>query len=437
MVSFSVARAVALASALPIVFVAAEAGACGGPCTSPLLWDVLQGEGGPLVVTNFGLLTEAEGTWNLVCEETIGGLLLEARTSGQRALVSTDLGLFAQGEDSCEWGPGPRSDRSDWLLTYTTIAPQGEMAIEHLALVYDAQAQVINLEASSGAEFSVLRSFDADTSYRQLAATAGLGEVFVAGYTAQGRAWRITYSLDGADTWQEATPPFDDSTLALYLRYVDPEFPDEPIVLAQSTRGDADQIWRFSSETGQLSPLLTLTEDSIVVGVTVVGEWLWVAGRSTQAGSLYRARRGSGTFERVEGEHPAYSCLSSIGTTLFACVDDFTADSPFVLGTSEDEGATWTPRMKVEDLGKLTSCGAECTPTLQWLEQAYAAPSDDAADAGAPSSPAGDEPSPSRNRGCNVTDAGGYSRQFAGWAWWSLIGAGVLVSVARFWRQRH
>src|SRR5690606_458763 len=127
MVSFSVARAVALASALPIVFVAAEAGACGGPCTSPLLWDVLQGEGGPLVAANFGLLPEAAGRQDRLRSARSRWPALQACRLEARAQVDTDVAQIAKVAGSAALSPRPRSNRAHRRVAYAMHAAQGEM----------------------------------------------------------------------------------------------------------------------------------------------------------------------------------------------------------------------------------------------------------------------------------------------------------------------
>ena len=368
-----------------IAVMPAQAWACGGPCATPSLWDVQEQDGAPLVVTNFGLLTEGDTGWTLICEERIGGLILDARASGQRAFVSTDLGLFAQTGAACDWQPGPASQRSDWLLSYV-LAPTGadEPAI-HLALVYDPESQVTNLERAVDGAFEIVRPLEQGTSYRQLQSGPDMQSVFVAGYATEERTWNVTFSLDRGESWQDATPAFDNASVALYLRYVDPEFPTAALVLAQSTLERADELWRFDSSSGELSQLLVLNDEQVVSGVTAQGDWLWVAARNRQYGSLYRTRRDTLAFTQVVEEGPPYSCLSSIQGALYACVDDFTRESEFILGVSDDDGAHFRAHMTVEDLGKVIGCGTECSLTTDWLHSTYAVAGDSGVATDAPS----------------------------------------------------
>ena len=136
-----------------------------------------------------------------------------------------------------------------------------------------------------------------------------------------------------------------------------------------------------------MTELLTLSDGEVLGGLTALGDSLWVAGRREQGGSLYRADRRELEFSRVIEAGPAFACLQAHAGALYACVNDFTYESSFLLGRSSDDGASWQPVLTVEDLGHIEGCGPACSRTSDWLTNAFGAP---VGEAGAPQAAGGE-----------------------------------------------
>ncbi len=365
-----VALAVVLASALYTV----NASAC-GPCTAPELWGVQNLAGEPVVVTNFGLLSKEAGGWKLTCEERIGGLLLDVLGGSGAGLASTDVGLFTEQANACDWQAGPAVASNDWVFSLSLAGSSGAAASSAYALVIDSDTRELNVERSeAGLDFEVVKSFDSTSGYRELVAAGQPGSIFVAGYGQAPRAWRIAFSVDGGENWEEVLPEVDNEYATMRLQLVDPEQPHAVFFRAETVAGQGDEIWRFDADTQQSERLLTLEDGEIFGGMTLNEDSLWVAGRRRTAGSLYRAARADLEFERVVESGPAFECLSAHEGVFYACVNDFTYASKYLLGASMDEGKTWTPALTVEQLGEVDSCGAECMKTADWLHGAYGVP---------------------------------------------------------------
>lgn len=359
-----------------------DAQAC-GPCTTPELWDVQNLEGEPVVVTNFGLLSRDADGWRLTCEEAIGGLLLDAQGDAAESFVSTDSGLFQQSGGVCDWSSGPASVGNDWALSFSLSRVDEGEAPARYALVIDAETQELHVERSvPGQDFEVIHSFDRTSGYRELESAGDPAALFVAGYTNEPTQWNLAYSVDDGETWEETAPEeVDNAYSTLHLRLVDPAFPHAVFAQAETVAGLGHQIWRFDADSGAIEKILSLQDGEVFGGIALSGDTLWVAGRHRGGGSLYRADHATLEFSRVVDEGPPFECLAAHDGMLYACINDFTYASEFLLGGSTDDGATWTPLMTIGDLGTIAGCDDGCSVTVEWLRGSYGIT--DGADAGA------------------------------------------------------
>ncbi len=366
------ARALVVGVALiGALLVTPRAQACGA-CAIPELWE-LQDLGGELVlVTNFGLLAQHDGGWRVTCEEVFGGLLLAARGDGMEGWVSTDIGPFRRTGSVCEWAPRELQHAS-WAWRFALAGGDAAGATTRFALVIDAETQALHVErAQADADFRVVHSFESTSGFRDLVAGGQPASVFVAGFGAgPDRLWQVAFSLDAGESWETAVPEAPLETKWV-LRFVDPLLPRAVLVQSESVADKAQGLWRFDVASGAMTELLALSDGEAFAGLTVLGGSLWVAARGEAGGSLYRADREELAFERVIASAPPFACLAARAGALYACVNDFTLTSKFLLGRSDDEGQSWQPLLTVEDLGQVEGCGAACDRTLDWLRDAFA-----------------------------------------------------------------
>lgn len=379
------ARSLVLGLALlGAVLVAPRAEACGA-CAIPELWEV-QDLGGELVlVTNFGLLAQHGDGWRVTCEEVFGGLLLAARGDSSEGWVSTDIGPFRRTGSVCQWTPDMLQHAS-WAWRFALARGEAGGTTTRFVLVIDSETQALHVErARTDEDFRVVHSFESTSGFRDLVAGGEPASVFLAGFGAGAdRLWQVAFSLDAGEDWETVVPEAPLETKWL-LRFVDPLFPHAVLVESESVLDGAQGVWRFDAASGVMSEVLSLSDGEELAGLTVLGDSLWVAGRAEAGGSLYRADREALEFSRVVASAPPFGCLAAHAGALYACVNDFTLTSNFLLGRSDDEGRSWQPLLTVEDLGQVEGCGPECDRTLEWLSAAFGA-------AGAPgSSTAGGE----------------------------------------------
>lgn len=387
-----------------------RAHACSGPCTSPELWGLVPLDETPLVITNFGLLRPLEDGWQLTCEEVIGGILLAVESNDVEAVVSTDVGLFVADKDVCGFSPGPTSDRSSWFLDFAIAADSTPTNPHVLGLVSDATASVVNVELAQGNTFEVLHALGSQTAYRKVEASADFSSIVVAGYASQPRRWQLAWSTDSGNSWQEFTPEVVSSSASALLMGLDPSDDDRVFFQIQATDETPAELWSFERTTETATQLLVLEAGHAVTGLAFVGDEVWLSSKSSGGGGLYRAGLPDvAEFEAVIDDVPPLACLGLVGGEPYVCVEDYSIDSPFLLGKVNVETSGFEPLMRIGDLGKLKDCGAACARTHEWLDSVYGDGSSAGSDTNSNSSDVdgtGDTSTPSEPPPASTEDGG-------------------------------
>lgn len=314
---------------------------------------------------------------------------MDVQAQGAERFASTDSGLFTQSGSVCDWTSGPASASNEWLLSFSLSRSTANQDPAAFALVIDAETQEIHVERSAaGQDFTVVHTFDNLSGYREVEAGGDPASVFIGGYTYEPRTYNLAFSLDAGESWQELSPDVDNESTTMVLNFVDPDAPHAVFIEAETPVGQSDELYRFDADSGQIERVLTLGDAEVFGGMARGGDTLWVAGRHRGGGSLFRADRETLEFSLVSDSGPEFACLGADDSELFACVNDFTYASEFVVGRSADEGQTWTGLLTVTDLGQVTSCGGDCSTTMDWLHETFgplaaegAAPNTDATSA--------------------------------------------------------
>jgi hypothetical protein len=357
---------------LALALGSARALACGGPCNSPELWNVLPLGETPVVVSNFGLLSPtAKGDWQLTCEETIGDVILSVRSNGSLLVASTETGLYLSTADTCGYRPGPQSPTSSWFFDFAIAADSNADAPHLLGLVSEAATSSIHLESTTGGNFEVLHSFGSSVAYRRLEAAPDFSTLVVAGYASQPRRWKLALSRDFGATWREFEPTADSSSPSIALLGFNPAKPDHIYFQVQGTLERPAELWVFDAQSDTSTRLWTAPPAEAISGFAISDGQVWLATRGATSGGLYRTDVATPGALTSLGDAPPLACLGFVGGTLFACSADYTAKSPFLLARVDPTTAEFTPSLTIRDLGELQACGAECQTTLGWLHTLY------------------------------------------------------------------
>jgi MYXO-CTERM domain-containing protein len=332
-----------------------------GPCTFLDTLGVLlpPGEEKPVLVANFGLLREdGAGRIRFSCEAGLGGLAARARIAPWGELfLGSDDGL-ARASAGC---PAARPALAGQAVLDVAFDPGPPRRVWALT------PGAVQLSTDGGARFVPLARFAAGEAVFQLLAGSPL-------YAAGEREGRLLLarSDDGGATFTRAAaaPP----GIPLALLAVDP-------LLVAVRQGDADEVWRSTDGGGSWQRALALADGEILGGFAASPAALFVAGRrslldgAAPSARLYRSRDRGATFEAPLPSGPAgprYRCLGFKDDRLYACGGGAVNDDAFLLGSSRDEGASWTPLLTTEALAGPEPCvAAACAPTSEWLCDTY------------------------------------------------------------------
>lgn len=345
---------------------------CSGPCLEPEMKHVLQVDGQPTVLTNFGLLSDAGSSFHLVCEESMGGLLLDLKADSGGVYASTSGGLTRRAEDQCTWTSAHAGATTDWFLDFTLPSlPGGAPAAERFALGVATFSKDLHVQRAVGTDaFETVKEFAPASGYRTLVSGGDPAHVYVSGYTFLPRTWNLAISEDNGDTWREVSPDVDNTVATMVLLGIDPEHP-EHLLLKRQIDVTARELWRFNAATDNAELLFSVAEDETIVDLVMNGNTWVLAASNGATGTLYQSDDSGETFRVLQEDGPPYACFSQVNAAWYACVNDYSRDSDFIVGVSEDSGASWEPWLTVADLGRIRACEGPCTLTLNWLVASY------------------------------------------------------------------
>jgi photosystem II stability/assembly factor-like uncharacterized protein len=410
-----------------------------------------------LVITRatYGILPSYDDgrTWTFLCEDALGlpQMATEDPAMGlteQNALVvglQMPAGLEVSRDGGCNWtcAAGSLANESIVDIAVRPDAPDTVVALTNTPLPADAgggtYSQVFR-STDDGASWApigtpldpsvIATTIDvapSDAHRLYVSATRGFGPT---------RTASLFASTDDGATWTEWPAPLDPATeTSIYIGAVDPL--------------DADRVYLRTNGASRL--FMTVPSDggpSFQTVLTLTGEMLGFAlspdGSKIYAGSemdgLFVGARSSMTFLHqrsiVLGTEGGASdvhvqCLAARAGELWACADE---PSGFIVGMSEDDGATFSPKLHLDGVGAPIACASGAPISL-----ACSASADGSQCKGAPftnlcaavgCSPSASQPTRSAACGCGLVGAGHACGQLA---WLGALG---IVGLTRRKRSR-
>lgn len=371
-----------------------------GQCRSPDSMAVVLRPGSDDVIldANFGLVyTAPGGGWQYTCDDIFPGRVpYRTRIARDgRIFVPTMRGLFV-GSAGCGFtaATGAFADKAVYDVAFDPADPQRIWAVGNDAV---GVPHIVALSTDGGATFVAKYTFPMGLQMMQLAvAPTNAKMIYVAGFNSTRRPSEplvMALSTDGGDTWTV------DETVSMGVAAADQiaEFlgvsPADPnTVFVMVSNGQGDEIWRSTTQGRGLQKVLTLAdaEEWPRGGFSfgdADGKTLYVAGFDPlntgmqPPGSVYVSHDGGTTWERhaAGSAGPHYRCVGARAGKLYACGGDGMVGDQFYLGVSSDEGKSWSPMIRLPDIGGPNACVAsQCAATIGFLQTFRSA------DAGAP-----------------------------------------------------
>jgi hypothetical protein len=333
----------------------------------------------PTVLSNFGLLVSGERpqSWQLVCDDVYGKPVPELVWADRRGrfFAAPSSGL-RRSADGCTWADAGGAIGG---LAVVDVAFERDAPESVWALAGPERDRVLARSGDGGASFQIAHRFGDGHPYAQLRiAPSDSRRIYASGGTG-GSSW-LAASVDGGATWTVndlaggMVPP---PPSAFVLQAVSPE--DPQVLFFSLVDAYGDEIWR--SEDGGRSLQRVLKGGSrdwmtaLAFGAT--GQTVYAAAAVVPVidddprGRLYISRDGGrnwGAAVPAGADGPAYRCLQFSEGKLYACTNEDLLGQSFLVGVSPDEGRSWSPLLRVRDLGGVKSCvRSTCVASEAWL----------------------------------------------------------------------
>jgi MYXO-CTERM domain-containing protein len=261
----------------------------------------------------------------------------------------------------------------------------------------------VSLSTDGGVTFTVKYTFPPQLSFIRVAvAPSDPKIIYVTGFNGTKAPLVIGVSTDGGASWtvdENASMGVASSNQIVDFLGVAPDDPHTVYVMVTSGKGD--EIWKSSQSGKGLVKVLTLADQEEWprggFAFAETGKTVYVAGFDPlntgmqPPASLYISHDAGQTWQRriSPGTGPRYRCLGYRGGKLYACGGEQLSGDKFFLGSSTDEGVTWSSIVKLTDVTGPNQCVAQrCSMTVDFLLPFYGS------DGGAPARPDGGAPIP-------------------------------------------
>jgi photosystem II stability/assembly factor-like uncharacterized protein len=311
--------------------------------------------------TTFGLLLsrDAGSTWDWVCERAIGFSGAEDPSvvvaSNGNLVVGLSAGVSTSADGACLWRRDARSPRGvvDMALRTGSVETIYAIASEFASMV-EAGAPMYRsalfVSVDGGEHWSERSEFDPTLALQSVeVAPSTPGRVYVSAARSPGRATAayLLASDDDGRSWHEQPLALLPSERGAYIGAVSPV--DARRLYVRTSGPDVNRL--LVSDDG------ARTFREVLRGESLRGFALMDEGKTVFAGDKAGLHRASATDLRFEQRWPQpVQCLAGIGGALWACAS---MASGFVLGVSDDAGASFVPRLTFAGIrGPLACSGA-------------------------------------------------------------------------------
>ena len=342
--------------------------------------------------TTFGMLFshDAGQTWDWLCESAYmcqtNGICTPpqqdpaiALLNGGTVVAAEIEGLATSPDRGCSWSFVPGTAMVNAIDT--TRAPDGATAI----------ALVSNLvDGSLMHDSRVLQTVDAGKSWQPLPgvidptlvldtidlAPSNPQRIYVTGQVFGDDHATLLVSDDGGQSYQSHAIAFVAGEGGAYVAGVDPVAPDRVYVRTLGTSdGGAEQFSRLlvSNDAGQ-------SFNEAWTGDKLLGFALSKDGSRVYVGSALAGLEAANASDLVFTQKSALQvgCLATAGDTLYVCAigegnAQTVTGSAFIIGATLDEGASFTPLLRLETIHAPLDCApsttaAACVPQWPALE---------------------------------------------------------------------
>ena len=385
-----------------------------------------------VLATNFGLITtnDAGVTWDWVCEHGhgyLGAMYQRAAPPSRRLFAVAPAGLVFSDDTACSWSVA--SGLQEATVGDAFADPVNPARVLVLAAFIDPGGQAKNalfISTDGGATFGApAHVSQPNTTLASVEVSAANPDrIYMTSYTSVGAfASRLLRSDDAGATWTDSDITAMTGGRVARIAAVDPADPQRLYLRLTG----ADDAIGVSSDGGA-----TIRVPLVVgVGLTALlrranGQVL-VSALDVVQGALYRSIDGGESFLRLPSTLSIRALAERAGT-IYAAADYFS--DGFALGVSRDDGVSFQPLMKLDQVTGTRACGnlaSTCAPTCDMLVglNVFKTSTCRTTPGGGDGAAAGGPPPVGQGCGCGIGVASS-----------PLLGAAVLLLVIRRARRR-
>jgi len=325
-----------------------------------------------ILVTNFGVVLSDDGgqTWSWSCEREANafGTLYQLGPAPRRRLfaVASDHVVYSD-DATCSW------QIAGGLLAgqqTTDVFPDPTNADRVLAVGVATGVGTVFASADGGATFGSMlyQASGGDVVTSVEIAGSDPRVVYVALFGADGSP-KLARTGDGGAHWTVSDLSAGVGPGLPRIIAVDPHDPDTVLLRWSSvTGGEAIVVTRDGGATATKTlsiPLYFTSFARMSDGALVVSAVAAVS--PAQKAALFVSHDGGASFQRNDAV-PAVLALAQRNGILYAATDNF--GDGYALGASADEGATWQPVVRFDQIGSIMACvrtNAQCQASCQAL----------------------------------------------------------------------
>jgi len=315
---------------------------------------------GITLATNFGVIKSQDdgATWTWSCEQDPNGsrdLYQYGAASKLRLFARDATGLVFTDDGGCTWTGATGSALTGSVITDAFPDPTDPMRVV---------AAAAPTPGTTG-PYHLIESSDGGTTFGTVRYTAAAGitinsveisrsdphTIYLVTLTS-GTTFttKLLRSTDSGATWTEHDISGSLGSGSVLIIAVDPTNPMRVFLRVSGTNGNKLGVTEDGGAT--FHSALDLTNGLMSGFALMSSGTILVSGVVGVAPVLYRSTDHAVTFNSIAGA-PNVVGLAARGTTLFGAGQ---AGEAFAVGTSADEGTTWTPLMNYGQVAAIDSC---------------------------------------------------------------------------------
>jgi hypothetical protein len=202
---------------------------------------------------------------------------------------------------------------------------------------------------------------------------------------------KLARSSDGGATWRvdDLSTKLPAKTTLIRLVAVDPTNADRVYLRTHSAAGDAFAVAVAAASGFTVTTLLSFPDGILSAYARLASGTIVIAAVVGLDEVAYRSSDAGASFQRLPTP-PSVRAMSARGSMLYVVADNV-ADG-YAVGTSVDEGQSWQPLMRYEQILAIQACVKQACQTDclmraaagQWSEDLCAATAPASSDGGAP-----------------------------------------------------